>query len=301
MLEFPASEKGRRQRVAMITFPTYNTNMFRIFRRIRRDLLASPATNRYLLYAAGELVLVIVGILIALQINNWNEERIEQNEIREYALSLSAALERDMEMLVPVEMQIRASIRQAEEVASYIRDRSLDEISNADLFFLSTHIGYRPYGWNRAALEQLKAAGGLRQMKNKLLAERISDYDALTQHLDQDYREDEESARAILDLTMSLVDLNYASEGLEHVMTWEDGFTESDIEERLTRYRETDTFMRLAELNKPLLSEDLAAFRRLANMHQEFAESADARPSIELPRLREFADEIQALIDEEYR
>ena len=70
--------------------------MFRIFRRIRGDILANTKANSYVLYAAGELVLVVVGILIALQINNWNEERIQQNEIREYALSLSAAIERDM-------------------------------------------------------------------------------------------------------------------------------------------------------------------------------------------------------------
>lgn len=275
--------------------------MFRILRRIRKDILAGPKENRYILYAAGELLLVIVGILIALQINNWNEQRIEQREIREYALSLSAAIERDIEMLLPVEMQIRASIRQAEELASYLRDRTTEEMDNSELFFLSTHIGYRPYAWNRAALEQLKSAGGLRQMRNKRLAERISDYDALTQHLDQDYREDEESARAMLDLINELVDLNYDPEGLEEILTWYDGFTAAYIEERLTRFRETDLFNRLANMRRPLLSQELAKFRRLANMNREFAVSAEARPDIELPRLRQIASEIQSLIEEEYR
>jgi hypothetical protein len=275
--------------------------MFRIFRTIRRDLLASPRANRYLLYAAGELLLVIAGILIALQINNWNEARLERNQIREYALNLSAALERDMEMLLPVDMQIRASIRQAEVLANYLRDRTIDEMDNAELFFLTTHMGYRPYGWNRAALEQLKADGGLRRMRNRDLAERISDYDALAQHLDQDYREDEESARDIRDLTNRLIDLNYARDGLEAVVNWDDGFTEADIEQRLTRFRETGAFERLAGMGRPLLSGDLAEFRRLANMNVEYARSTAARPDIELPRLRQFAAEIQALIDEEYR
>jgi hypothetical protein len=257
--------------------------MFRIFRKIRADILADPKNARYILYAAGELLLVIVGILIALQINNWNEQRIEQREIRGHALSLSTALERDMEMLLPVEMQIRASIRQAEE------------------FFLTTHIGYRPYAWHRAALEQLKAAGGLRQMRNRQLAERISDYDALTQHLDQDYREDEESARAILDLINQLIDLNYDPAGLEEVLIWDDNFPAEYIEERLTRYRDTDQYRRLAAMRKPVLSQDIAEFRRLANLNREFVVSVYARPDIELPRLREIAAEIQALIDEEYR
>jgi len=275
--------------------------MFRIFRIIRRDILASPRANRYLLYAAGELLLVIAGILIALQINNWNEERLERNQIREYALNLSAALERDMEMLLPVDMQIRASIRQAEVLADYLRDRPIDEMDNAEIFFLTTHMGYRPYGWNRAALEQLKADGGLRRMRNRDLAERISDYDALAQHLDQDYREDEESARDIRDLTHRLIDVNYPREGLEAVLNWDDGFTEADIEQRLTRFRGTVAFDRLAGMEKPLLSNDPAEFRRLANMNVEYAKSTAARPDIELPRLRQFAAEIQALIDEEYR
>lgn len=275
--------------------------MFRIFAKIRKDLLADTKVNRYLLYAAGELLLVIAGILIALQINNWNEERIEQKDIREYALSLAAAIERDLEMLLPVEMQILASIRQAEVLANYVRDRTLDELDNAELFFLSTHIGYRPYAWNRAALEQLKAAGGLRRMRNKQLSERISDYDALTHHLDQDYREDEESARAILDLTIKLVDLNYDDEELADFLAWDETFSVSYIEERLTRFRELDLFDRLHKLKRPLLSQDLADYRRLANMYREFAGSALARPDIELPRLRRFAAEIQAMIDEEYR
>ena len=275
--------------------------MFRIFRRIRRDLLQSRKTHRYLLYAAGELLLVIAGILIALQINNWNEARIEQKEIREYALSLSAAIERDMDMLGPVEMQIRASIRQAEEVANYLRDRTVDEMDNAELFFLTTHIGYRPYAWNRAALEQLKTAGGLRRMANRDLATRISDYDALTHHLDQDYREDEESARSILDLINELIDLNYAHEGLPGILDWDDGFTAEYIEERLLRFRETETFQRLAAERKPLLSRDLAEFRHLANVNSEFADRTGARIDVELPRLRELAREIQALIGQEYR
>ena len=263
--------------------------------------MADSRTNGYLLYAFGELVLVIVGILIALQINNWNEERIEQKEIREFALNLSEAIERDLEMLVPVELQIIASIRQAELLADYVRDKAVEDMDNAELFFLSANIGYRPYGWNRAALEQLKAAGGLRQMQNKQLAATISDYDALTQHLDQDYREDEESARRMLDLTHKLIDLNYDPGAVGDVLTWDDGFTAEDIEQRLLHFRDTEAFQRLAALKKPMLSQDLAEFRRLANMNREFADNTDARPSIELPRLRRFAEEIQALIAEEYR
>ncbi|MFZ9032251.1 MAG: DUF6090 family protein, partial [Robiginitalea sp.] len=42
---------------------------------------ASPA-GRYLLYALGEIMLVVIGILIALQINNWNDSRLQKKEAR---------------------------------------------------------------------------------------------------------------------------------------------------------------------------------------------------------------------------
>jgi len=263
--------------------------------------LASSKTNHYLLYAAGELLLVIIGILIALQIDTWNDERIEQSEIREYALDLAAAIRRDMEMLRPVDLQIQSSIRAAEELAGYIRNRDVAEMNNAEFFFLINGIGYRSYAWNRAALDQLKSAGGLRKMRSKELVDRISDYDALTRHLDQDYREDEESVRAILTLANALIDFNYDPDDIGGALDWNDGFTYAYIEQRLTGFRETALFSQLAGLEWPLLSQDLAAFRHLANLSVEFADAAEARPDIELPRLRKLAAEIQALIDEEYR
>ncbi len=49
--------------------------MIKIFRHIRQRLLIENKTSKYLLYAIGEIVLVVIGILIALQLNEWNGER----------------------------------------------------------------------------------------------------------------------------------------------------------------------------------------------------------------------------------
>jgi len=48
--------------------------MIKFFRHIRKSLLMENKTSKYFKYAIGEIVLVVIGILIALQINNWNEE-----------------------------------------------------------------------------------------------------------------------------------------------------------------------------------------------------------------------------------
>ncbi len=49
--------------------------MIKFFRKIRQKLLTENKFSKYLIYAFGEVVLVIIGIIIALQINNWNESR----------------------------------------------------------------------------------------------------------------------------------------------------------------------------------------------------------------------------------
>ncbi len=49
--------------------------MISFFRKIRQKLLNANTVSRYLAYALGEILLVVIGILIALQVNNWNEDR----------------------------------------------------------------------------------------------------------------------------------------------------------------------------------------------------------------------------------
>ena len=51
--------------------------MLRFFRSIRQQLLNENKTVKYLKYAVGEVLLIMVGIFLALQLNNWNEGRIE--------------------------------------------------------------------------------------------------------------------------------------------------------------------------------------------------------------------------------
>ena len=50
----------------------------KIFRKIRFQHLGENKTKHYLLYAIGEIVLVVIGILIALQIDNWNQSRKDE-------------------------------------------------------------------------------------------------------------------------------------------------------------------------------------------------------------------------------
>ncbi|MEO0341533.1 MAG: DUF6090 family protein, partial [Bacteroidota bacterium] len=62
--------------------------MVKFFRRIRKRLLAESQFKKYLLYGIGEIVLVVIGILIALQINNWSENRKQNIEEKKLLTAL---------------------------------------------------------------------------------------------------------------------------------------------------------------------------------------------------------------------
>ena len=69
--------------------------MIKFFRKIRYDLMEKNKTGKYFKYAIGEIVLVVVGILIALSINNWNEDRKSKKMATEVYTNLLTSLKQD--------------------------------------------------------------------------------------------------------------------------------------------------------------------------------------------------------------
>lgn len=69
--------------------------MIKFFRKIRQQLLTENRFSKYLLYAVGEIMLVVIGILIALQINNWNEDRKEKKLEKVFLQGIISDLSQD--------------------------------------------------------------------------------------------------------------------------------------------------------------------------------------------------------------
>jgi hypothetical protein len=67
--------------------------MINFFRKIRQNLLNQGKTTRYFKYAIGEIVLVVIGILIALQINDWNQRRIDRGNEDRYLMAIVTEIE----------------------------------------------------------------------------------------------------------------------------------------------------------------------------------------------------------------
>ena len=73
--------------------------MIKFLRNIRRSLFIENKFSKYLLYAIGEIVLVVIGILIALQINNWNNERQLRKEELKYYQNIKRQLLEDTDVI----------------------------------------------------------------------------------------------------------------------------------------------------------------------------------------------------------
>ncbi|GAB4162080.1 MAG: hypothetical protein Tsb0033_20610 [Winogradskyella sp.] len=71
----------------------------KFFRKIRLRVLEEGNASKYLKYAIGEIVLVVIGILIALQINNWNETKKENRILNDYLVKIKSHTQEDLRQL----------------------------------------------------------------------------------------------------------------------------------------------------------------------------------------------------------
>ena len=100
--------------------------MIKFFRKIRQNLLSEGKTEKYFKYAIGEIILVVIGILIALQINNWNETRkLKINE--DYVVeNLIEDLESDFNNYELNKAQLEKQIKLVDELLEVPANKRID-------------------------------------------------------------------------------------------------------------------------------------------------------------------------------
>lgn len=273
--------------------------MLRMLGRLRRELVTERQFGGYLRYAFGEVLLIVLGIVLALQLNDWNDQRQRQQQVHAYARALAGDLAEDQRMLVPVDGQIRVIMRQSDELAAYVRGRPFADLDNAEIFFLTYNAsGYRPYAWNRTAIEQLKTSGALREMRNQALARKIADYDALTHHLDQDYAGDVALIGASRAMVNRVRNLNYPNIG--EALSYFAEVPDDDTERASFAFRESPIFARMRAEQLPLLTRDPTDVAVMVNEAIEIRDVIRPRVEVEFPKLKRIAEEIAAGIEAEY-
>jgi Family of unknown function (DUF6090) len=150
--------------------------MIKFFRRIRQNLLTENKFSKYLLYAIGEIILVVIGILIALSINNWNEA--QKSKLIETALlqDFKKGLEFDILQMDSISAQYDRATISLKTVLKHLEE-NLPYTKEIDTHFFNTTLLYDSGGLTVSAYETLKS-GGLNLISSKeILDQIISVYD----------------------------------------------------------------------------------------------------------------------------
>ncbi|WP_207764272.1 DUF6090 family protein [Hanstruepera neustonica] len=147
--------------------------MIKFFRHIRYNLMSENKTGKYLKYAIGEIILVVIGILIALQINNWNEERKVDFEVVKTLAEIRSNLISDS-------LSIRETrIKKVEDIN--IQYRVIHELENNNIPYdsINYHLGRVMLARRIVLVDngyQLMKKFGLERLKNQKLRNALISY-----------------------------------------------------------------------------------------------------------------------------
>jgi hypothetical protein len=155
--------------------------MIKFLRKIRQQLLTENRIGKYLLYALGEIVLVMIGILLALQVSDWNEHR--KNQIEQYFLLNK--LESDIQSDV-AEISMKIS-RGEHSIANFIFCLEVlsrkKEVSRSEFMTrLGSILGINFFDQNTTTFDNLVSSGKIELIEDQELL------DSLVAYYNKDYK-----------------------------------------------------------------------------------------------------------------
>ena len=163
--------------------------MLRFFRQIRQSLIGQGKVSKYLPYAVGEILLVVIGILIALQIDNWNEKRKDRNLYLNYLFRLKSDFEN-------LHRRVDMQGKWADELldfAEYQADFLNGKLSSLDTLKLAVSIEFTSsvnrYQINLPTSSELSSTGRLTIIENDTLKNILNTWQATITHRESENAE----------------------------------------------------------------------------------------------------------------
>lgn len=161
--------------------------MLLLLRKMKQSYFNRQEFRKYALYAVGEIVLIIVGILVALQIDNWNTERTQEEALKNYLNSITRNIRHDL-------MEVR-SIRAARETAAELSMKEQLLISE-NQSYTADEIAFASYALTEAqrmlflnindtGYEALKSSGNLEQLQGRDIEQLLFEYYATASRIAQ--------------------------------------------------------------------------------------------------------------------
>jgi len=151
--------------------------MLTFLKKVRKSLIDSGSSQKYLLYAIGEIALVVIGILIALQINNWNEWRKDIQYEAKVLDQLTKSLQRDLSTFEMLMGRTRIKEEGINETLNYLASELVFEESLFFGLYGQAGLGIN-YSYDQGVYESLKSNGLERIRDDSLRAEIIHHYES---------------------------------------------------------------------------------------------------------------------------
>ncbi|WP_424493139.1 DUF6090 family protein [Salinimicrobium sp. GXAS 041] len=177
--------------------------MIKFFRRIRQNLLAENRFRKYLVYAFGEIFLVVIGILIALAINNWNQNRINRETERSYLAGLREEFEVSRLKLQELISVNRKSYNGARKILKITANEKLPSEKEFSLLLyhsFSSDVAFNP---NNSLLREMINSGNLQKISSTRLRIELTNWFATLEDITRQERELAIQREKILDMFRS--------------------------------------------------------------------------------------------------
>ncbi|WP_111307497.1 DUF6090 family protein [Confluentibacter sediminis] len=190
--------------------------MIKFFRKIRQKMLIENKFSNYLIYAIGEIILVVIGILIALAINNSNQNRVIQKKEQTYLNGLKAEFQTSKfklsELIKINKSNFYGAKKLLEDISNKNESPSEKQFSELLLNTFSSDISFNP---NNSLLSEMISSGSLKDISNTTLRIKLTNWISTIEDVSKQeselgiqrekvldiFRTNENSLRTIFDLT----------------------------------------------------------------------------------------------------
>ena len=174
--------------------------MLRFFRKIRLKLFRENKVTHYILYALGEIILIVIGILIAMEIGNWNEQRkISQLELV-YLQGLKDEFEQSRVKLQTLIEVNKSVYEDAKKIADYIATDDFPDEQQLSVLIFNAFSYEQAYNPNNSLLNEIISAGYLKNITNPKLRQELSTWESVIQSIHRQEATLREQREKVLDI-----------------------------------------------------------------------------------------------------
>jgi hypothetical protein len=240
-----------------------------------------------------EFLMIFLAVTMGFFAESYREYSVEKARAKEYANSLVHDLEKDTAMVQVDIRQMKFDRAKIDSLASFLKDKQLSEISNRQLFAYTLFPTlYRPYTWSRATLDEIKSSGSLRYFGNDSIIMRVSAYDALTKHMDQDFNGDVALTERVSEKRNHIIDMNYSlPDSVNYSLIDADSIINILLKNK-TNYNGHDDLQ--------LLTSNINDIRSLLNDYLDIRQGLYIRGDRELTHLLSDATQLITMLQKEY-